>query len=247
MNEAPQGLRLQKWIAQAGLASRREAEQWIADGRVTVNRQVARLGQRIDPEQDIVTVDGRTIAAAQDKKVLLFYKPNGCVTTARDPQGRPTVMDYFKDVTTRLFPVGRLDYNTEGLLLLTNDGELANALMHPSREVAKTYLVKVRGAIQPQALSRLREGVHLEDGPTAPATVDKVRTAGATSWFELSIHEGRNRQVRRMCETVGYPVVRLKRIRLGELTLKGLKPGQYRSLTPQEIQVLKAQSSMKSV
>jgi len=228
--------RLQKLLAQAGLCSRRQAEQWIADGRVRVNGAIATIGQSGDPERDRIIVDHKPLVQpAQASVVCLLYKPVGYVTTSRDPQGRPTVLDLVRRIPGRLFPVGRLDLTTEGLLLLTNDGVLAHHLMHPSHQVPKTYLVKVRGTLTEEAALCLRRGVSLDDGPTAPAELTALRYSGFNSWFELTLHEGRNRQVRRMCEAVGYPVVRLKRIRYGFLDLAGLRSGQSRLLTAAEI------------
>lgn len=227
--------RLQKLIAAAGLASRREAEQWIAAGRVSINGRTAALGDGADPACDQVEIDGRPLPFREQKVYLLLNKPVGYVTTLRDPQGRPVVTDLVKSVSARLFPVGRLDLTTEGLLLLTNDGELAHRLAHPRHRVDKTYLVRVRGAFTEAARRRLEEGVALEDGLTAPATVDHVRAAGSHSWLHLTIREGRNRQVRRMCEAIGYPVSRLKRIRVAFMELGDLSPGKFRFLTAQEV------------
>lgn len=232
-------LRLQKLIAAAGLASRRTAEEWIAAGRVTVNGRVAGLGDSADPAADEVRLDGRMVKSSARLYYLLLYKPVGYVTTLRDPQGRPTVNELVSGIPTRLHPVGRLDLTTEGLLLLTNDGALTHHLAHPRHEVDKTYLVRVRGQVEKADLARLAAGVDLEDGPTAPARVDKVRFSGGHTWFELTIHEGRNRQVRRMCETLGHPVSRLKRVRYAFLDLGGLRAGQFRELTAAEVARLK--------
>jgi 23S rRNA pseudouridine2605 synthase len=231
--------RVQKLIAAAGLASRRQAERWIAAGRVTVNGRVVGLGDQADPEGDRIEVDGRPLRLEQPKVYLLLNKPAGYVTTARDPQGRKVVNDLLRDVKVRVFPVGRLDLNTEGLLLLTNDGELAARLTHPRHQVGKTYLVRVRGVLNSAARQRLEEGVELEDGLTAPARVAKVRLSGSHTWLELTINEGRNRQVRRMCEAVGHSVSRLKRVGLAFLLLEGLRVGQYRHLSPGEVKRLK--------
>lgn len=231
--------RLQKLLAAAGLASRREAERWIVAGRVTVNDVVAALGDGADPAVDRILVDGRPLRLVEPKYYLLLNKPAGYVTTRNDPEGRPIVTDLIKDIPARLHPVGRLDLTTEGLLLLTNDGELTNRLAHPRHEVEKVYLVRVRGIVSATARRQLEEGVLLEDGLTAPARVDNVRVSGNHTWLEIAIHEGRNRQVRRMCEAVGYPVSRLKRIRLAFLSLGSLPSGRYRSLTPEEVARLK--------
>jgi 23S rRNA pseudouridine2605 synthase len=232
--------RLQKLIAAAGLASRREAERWISAGRVTVNGRVAALGDQADPGRDRIAVDGRPLRSEEQKITLMLNKPVGYVTTARDPQGRKVVMELVRDIPARLFPVGRLDINTEGLLLLTNDGDLAARLSHPSHEVAKTYLVRIRGRLTDDERRRLEQGLQLEDGPTAPARVEKVRSSGSHTWLEMTITEGRNRQVRRMCEAVGHPVSRLKRIRMGFLDLGELRSGQHRLLTSGEVRRLKS-------
>lgn len=231
--------RLQKLIAAAGLTSRRKAEEWIAGGRVTVNGKVAELGTQADPGRDRIQVDGRPLPQAEVAVCLLLYKPVGYVTSRRDPQGRPVVTDLLRKVQARLFPVGRLDLNTEGLLLLTNDGDLAWRLSHPSHEVSKTYLVRLQGELSDRARSQLEAGVRLEDGLTAPARVTNVRRSGSHTWMELTIHEGRNRQVRRMCEAVGCPVSRLKRIRYAFLDLGDLRPGQYRRLDRDEVDRLR--------
>jgi 23S rRNA pseudouridine2605 synthase len=232
-------VRLQKLIAAAGLASRRQAEEWISAGRVTVNGQPAELGAQADPAVDHIEVDGRPLAAQERKLYVLLNKPTGYVVTLKDPQGRPVVTELVAGLPARLFPVGRLDYNTEGLLLLTNDGELAQRLAHPRHEIGKTYLVKVRGHLAPSTQERLVKGVLLDDGPTAPARIDQVRITTGHTWFEITIHEGRNRQVRRMCDAIGHPVARLKRIRLGFLELGDLPVGEYRQLTPAEVNRLK--------
>lgn len=231
--------RLQKVIAQAGIASRRKAEQLISAGRVRVNGEtVTELGTKVDEARDVIEVDGRVIKA-EDKHTYLFYKPKKVITSLSDPRGRKTVADYFRDVPVRLYPVGRLDYDTEGLLLMTNDGELANRLMHPRFEIEKSYLALVQGVPNESALSRLAKGVALEDGVTAPARVSTVRAMPKTAWIRLVIREGRNRQVRRMCEAVGHPVKKLIRERIGFLRAGGLKPGQYRALTVDEMKKLK--------
>jgi len=231
--------RLQKLIAAAGLASRREAERWIEQGRVTLNGRPAKLGERADPAKDRIEVDGKRLSAAEQNVYLMLHKPTGYVTTASDPEGRPTVLSLVHGTRARVFPVGRLDLNSEGLLLLTNDGELANRLMHPRHQVSKTYQVKVRGHLTPQDQVALEEGVALEDGKSAPARVANVRETRGHTWFELTIHEGRNRIVRRMCEALGYQVARLMRVRIDFLQLGDLRPGQWRPLSAAEVQRLK--------
>jgi 23S rRNA pseudouridine2605 synthase len=227
------GERLQKVLAQAGLGSRRACEELIAAGRVTVNGEVATLGSRADPEVDAIEVDGARIGVRQGLVHYLLNKPAGVVTTASDPQGRPTVVGLVP-AEPRVYPVGRLDADTEGLLVLTNDGELAHRLTHPSFGVDKEYLADVTGTPSRGALRRLREGVELEDGPTAPARVSLV----GDHTLRITIHEGRNRQVRRMCEAVGHPVRRLVRVRIGPLADRRLPPGEWRPLTQAEVRAL---------
>lgn len=231
--ERPEGVRLQKVLAQAGIGSRRVSEDLVAEGRVVVNGEVAVLGRRVDPDSDLVEVDGVPIGTAQGLAYYLLNKPRGVVTSASDPQGRRTVLDLVP-TQPRVAPVGRLDVHTEGLLLITNDGVLAYRLTHPSFGVDKEYLVEVRGAPSPSAVATLRRGVVLDDGKTAPA---KVAVLGA-SLLRITIHEGRNRQVRRMCEEIGHPVVRLVRSRIGPVTDRSLRPGQWRPLDQPEIRSL---------
>jgi len=231
--------RLQKVIAAAGLCSRREAERLIEAGKVSVDGRIASLGDRCDPQQAVVTVDGKELPQSEKLCYLLLNKPVGVVTTNRDPDGRRTVLDLLKDVPVRVYPVGRLDYNTSGLLLLTNDGELANRLAHPSHEVDKTYLVRIRGKLRREDRQKLERGVQLDDGPTAPALVRHVRSKGSHTWFEMTIHEGRNRQVRRMCEVLGYDVSRLARVGYAFLRLGDLPAGHCRPLTDPEVEALK--------
>ena len=231
MNEQPpQGERLQKVLARIGVGSRRTVEDLIAEGRVTVNGGPAVLGARIDVARDEVAVDGVVYSVVPDTVTYLLNKPAGVVTTASDPQGRPTVVELVP-TEPRVFPVGRLDYDTEGLLLLTNDGSLAHRLTHPSFGVEKEYLAHVRGTPSRAALRRLRHGIELDDGPTAPAQV----SAPEPGVLRITIHEGRNRQVRRMCEAVGHPVLRLVRTRIGPLVDARLGPGAWRALTAEEV------------
>jgi 23S rRNA pseudouridine2605 synthase len=233
----PEGERLQKVLARAGLGSRRVCEEFVADGRVTVNGEVAVLGRRVDVEHDAVALDGVPVVVRDDLVYYLLNKPVGYVSTASDPEGRPTVVELVPPAP-RVFPVGRLDYDTEGLLLLTNDGDLTHLLTHPRFGVVKTYLAEVEGEPTPATVRALREGVELDDGMTAPARVAVVQRHGATSAVELGIHEGRNRQVRRMCDAVGHPVIRLVRTRIGPLRDGSLKPGTWRALTPAEVRAL---------
>lgn len=227
--------RLQKLIARAGLASRRQAEAWIEEGRVLLNGTPARLGDQADPRVDEILVDGKKLCTAPEPVTVMLNKPRGYISTLKDPQGRRRVTDLVADLPQRLYPIGRLDYNTEGLLLMTNDGELAQRLSHPRHHVAKTYLVKVRGSLSAEKQQQLKTGIQLEDGMTLPAVLENVRGGRMTSWFELTIREGRNRQIRRMCEALGLQVVRLKRIRIGFLGLGSLKTGAYRPLSRKEI------------
>ena len=229
----PEGVRLQKILAQAGLGSRRACEELIAAGRVQVNGRVATLGGRADPEHDRVEVDGEPVGVRPGLVYYALNKPTGVVTTASDPQGRPTVVDLVPG-EPRVFPVGRLDADTEGLLLLTNDGDLAHRLTHPSHGVEKEYLAQVEGRPSRGALRALRDGVELDDGRTAPAKVAQV----ADDTLRITIHEGRNRQVRRMCEAVGHPVVRLVRTRIGSLSERRLAPGEWRELSREEVRAL---------
>lgn len=229
--------RLQKVMAACGVASRRECEKYITAGRVAVNgKTITELGTRVGP-RDTITVDGKPLRRLAAKRTILLYKPRGVVTTMKDPQGRRTVADLVAKLPQRLYPVGRLDYQTEGLLLMTNDGELAQHLTHPSHHVNKTYEVEVRGSVPEEKLDLLRLGVPLDDGLTAPALVyvKEVDTVKHVTKFTITIHEGRNRQVRRMCDFIGFPVKHLKRIQVGNLTLEGMKKGQYRDLTPEEL------------
>lgn len=228
-----EGERLQKVLAQAGLGSRRACEELIEEGRVTVNGEVAILGRRVETAADQVAVDGVVIGVAPGLVYYLLNKPRGVVSTAADPQGRPTVVEMVPD-DARVYPVGRLDTDTEGLLLLTNDGELTHRLTHPSFGVEKEYLVEVEGEPTRGTLRILREGVALDDGITAPAKVSAV----APSLLKVVIHEGRNRQVRRMCDAIGHPVERLVRVRIGDLTDRRLTPGEWRELTSDELRGL---------
>jgi 23S rRNA pseudouridine2605 synthase len=232
-------IRLQKLIAQAGLASRRKAESWIEEGLVTVNGDKAQLGDRADLAVDQVMVNGQPLKHAEQKVTVMLNKPRGYVSTLNDPEGRKLVSDLIIGIPERLFPIGRLDYNTEGLLLLTNDGDLAQGLSHPRYHVDKTYLVKALGELTVTMTQKLENGIELDDGKTAPAKIENIRGRGAHSWFEITIHEGRNRQVRRMCDTIGLQVLRLKRIRQGFLTLGTLPTGQFRALDNSEIARLK--------
>jgi 23S rRNA pseudouridine2605 synthase len=229
----PQGERLQKVLARIGFGSRRACEELIADGRVTVDGEVAELGRRVDPDVDCIVVDDVPVSIRPGLVHYLLNKPAGVVTTASDPQGRPTVLGMVPP-EPRVHTVGRLDIDTEGLLVVTNDGDLTYRLSHPRFGVDKEYLAEVEGTPRPAEIRRLREGVDLEDGRTAPARVARV----GPSVLRIVIHEGRNRQVRRMCEAVGHPVRRLVRTRFGPLADRSLPPGSWRSLTPEEVRAL---------
>lgn len=233
-------VRLQKMIADAGVASRRKAEELIVAGRVTVNGRVVReLGTKVDPARDHVKVDGRHLKPVPPQTFLVLNKPKGYVSSLSDPEGRPTITNLLHGVTLRVFPVGRLDFDSEGLLLLTNDGQMAQALLHPRYHVPKTYLIKVKGMLSDEKIASLERGVELEDGRTAPAQVKKVRKAVENSWVEITIHEGRKHQVKRMLEAVGHPVLKLTRIRFGPLSLGDLASGEYRYLTDREANTLR--------
>lgn len=231
--------RLQKIISAAGITSRRASEELILNGQVTVNGVVVtELGTKADSSVDMITVNGKPLKVSAERLYILLNKPAGYITALKDVQGRRLVTDLLKDVPERVYPVGRLDYNTEGLLLLTNDGEWANRLMHPRHEVEKEYHVRVRGKVLEQQLKRMADGVELEDGKTAPAVVRLVKSGEQHDWISVAIHEGRNRQVRRMCEAVSLSVVRLKRIRYGSLSLGNVREGQFRYLTEAEVNEL---------
>jgi 23S rRNA pseudouridine2605 synthase len=228
-------IRLQVLLAKAGIASRRHAEQMISSGRVRVNGDVVRvLGTKVDPDKDAIAVDGRAIEKTEPKVIVVLYKPDDVMTTLSDPEGRETVADLVKDEPYKLRPVGRLDYHTEGVLLLTTDGELANRLLHPRHHVPKTYLVKVGGHPDEKTLRKLRDGIELEDGRTRPAIVERVEEEGKACWLELILTEGRNRLVRRMCEAVHHRPLRVVRTAFATIDLGDLRPGQYRYLLPSE-------------
>ncbi|WP_347552912.1 pseudouridine synthase [Pseudalkalibacillus hwajinpoensis] len=235
--------RLQKVIAQAGVTSRRKAEGLIEEGRVKVNgKVVTELGTKVS---DRCKIEVNGIPVEREEPVyFLFYKPTGVISTVEDDKGRKAVTDYFHDIEERVFPVGRLDYDTSGALLLTNDGDFANKLMHPSYHVDKVYVVKVKGLVDKETIQKLERGVQLEEGKTSKARARILSTdkQKGKSIVELTIHEGKNRQVRRMFEALGYPVQKLKRERYGFLELTGLNPGDYRELKPYEVKQLRNQA-----
>jgi 23S rRNA pseudouridine2605 synthase len=235
--------RLQKILSTAGVASRRLSEELILQGRVSVNgKTVTELGTKADPGVDEIKVDGRRIKTEQRKRYVLLNKPRGYITTRSDPEGRPTVMELVQAVKEYIYPVGRLDYDSEGLLLLTNDGELAARLTHPRHEVEKVYEARVKGVPDDRILDRLARGVPIEGRRTAPAKIRAsepfAKGSGEQTIVEISIHEGRQRQVRKMFEAVGHPVVRLRRVRIGPLTDPEMPPGHWRELTPKEVALL---------
>lgn len=231
--------RLQKLIATAGIASRRHAEELITAGRVTVNGKVVKeLGTKADPERDHIKVNGKLInpqLKARDKIYVLLNKPRGFLSSVSDPEGRPLVTELLPPNLGRLYPVGRLDFNTEGLLLLTNDGDFTNHVTAARNRVEKVYEVKVKGAPPDGAIQRLRKGVTLDDGTrTAPAKIKKLNETQTNAWYEVLLHQGRNQQVRRMFELIGHSVLKLRRVRIGFLTDENLKPGHWRFLSPAE-------------
>jgi 23S rRNA pseudouridine2605 synthase len=231
--------RLQKVLAQAGVASRRGAEQLVVEGRVRVDGRVVReLGTKVDPRHSRVEVDGRRITA-EPRLYLVLNKPRGVMTTLSDPQGRTTVRDLLRGVGTRVAPVGRLDYHTSGVLLLTNDGEFQGVLTHPRGGVEKTYVAKVRGVLGDEALERWRRTIVVEGRATEPAKVRLLRHEPDKTWLEVTLREGRNRQVRRLGEAAGTPVLRLSRLAFAGVTSEGLRPGQWRHLTKEELSALK--------
>ncbi len=232
--------RLQKFLAQAGVASRRDAEKIIMQNRVKVNGKIVNeLGSKVDPNKDKVFVDGKKVAIKK-KLYYIFNKPRGVVTTLSDPEKRKTIGDFIKELPERVFSVGRLDYNTEGLLLLTNDGELSQMLMHPKYHVNKTYRVSAVGIVKEELLDKLRVGIRLEDGVTAPALVNIIEYQHEKNLtlFDITIHEGKNRQVRRMCDAIGHPVRYLKRTKFAGIVLNDLKRGKIRELEKFEVQNL---------
>jgi 23S rRNA pseudouridine2605 synthase len=238
--------RLQKILSTAGVASRRAAEEYIRQGRVSVNgHTVTELGTKADPDEDDIRVDGRRLKPSPRRRYILLYKPRGYITTRSDPQQRPTVIDLLTKGGVRdyVYPVGRLDYESEGLLLLTSDGDLAARLTHPSHGVAREYEARVKGIPDSHALERLSKGVVLDGRRTSAAEVELLKvldaSGGPQAVVSITIHEGRNRQVRRMCEAVGHPVVRLRRVRIGPITDPRIRPGEFRDLTAREIAALK--------
>lgn len=233
-------MRLQKFLALSGVASRRNAEKMISEGRVSVNHcRVTEMGIQVDEKSDMVEVDGTVVSIQEEKHYIAYNKPIGEVTTVSDPEGRATVMDKFRDYPVRLYPVGRLDYDSEGLILLTNDGDMMNHVLHPSREVSKVYLTKVSNQVTDDEISQLRRGVMIDGRLTSPASVRLIRQETFDTVLLISIHEGRNRQVRKMVDAVGHQVVSLKRVEFGPVSLGDLPAGKWRRLTESEIRRLK--------
>ena len=233
-------IRLQKYLVMCGIASRRTAEKIILEGRVSVNGQIiTEMGIQVDEDADTVTVDGRIIHPEKEKHYIAYNKPIGEVTTVSDPEGRATVMDKFTDYPVRLFPVGRLDYDSEGLLLLTNDGDMMNRVLHPSHEVIKTYWTKMSNHVSQEEIRALRKGVMVDGKLTSPASVRLIRENAFDTVLLIGIHEGRNRQVRKMAEAIGHKVVSLRRVGFGPVSLGDLPTGMWRPLTKEEISGLK--------
>jgi 23S rRNA pseudouridine2605 synthase len=231
--------RLQKILSETGIVSRRKAEDLILEGRVTVNGRIATIGMKADLTRDHIKVNGKLLLRPDPKVYLIFNKPGDVVTSLYDPEGRPTVKDFLKGVKYRVFPVGRLDYDSEGLLLLTNDGDFTHAVLHPSKKIPNTYLVKLKGFLEENEIEKLRTGIKLADGMTAPTKVQRVRKTENNSWLEITIYQGKKRQIRRMLEKVGHEVLKLRRIRIDGLEMGNLKPGVYRYLSAEEINKIK--------
>lgn len=235
-------MRVQKFLSKAGVCSRRKAEEYMLQGRVKINGSVCReLGTKVDPSQDRVDVDGTQVTLPESFIYLLVNKPGNMITSLEDPEGRPVITDLLPDRMPRVWPVGRLDWDSEGVILLTNDGKLTNLLTHPSHDVVKEYAVKVQGVIEPSSpkLDELREGLDIgDDELTRPAFVRVTRSTGRNTWLEIAIGEGRNRQVRRMFDAIGHRVMKLRRLRIGPLTIEGLAAGTYRSLLSDEVEAL---------
>lgn len=240
--------RLQKIIAHAGFASRREAETMIREGRVTVNgRVVTELGSKAHPTRDHIKVDGKLITQAEPHRYILLYKPKEVMTTVEDPEGRKTVIQLVKGVRERIYPVGRLDYHSEGLILLTNDGDLAFKVSHPKHGSVKTYHVKVRGVPEPRIVDKLQRGITIDGKRTLPCEIERMKTTGRSTgrgddegntWYEVKLREGRTQQIRKMFQAVGHPVSKLRRVAIGPLSDPQLTPGDWRELTPREVKML---------
>lgn len=232
-------MRINKFLAESGVGSRRACDKIIEEGRVKINGKVCSLGAEVDPVKDSVTFDGKKLGKVKKFEYYVMNKPKGCVCTVKDDKGRKTVMDYLPPLNVRVYPVGRLDYDSEGLLIFTNDGDFANRLTHPSNEIPKTYLVKIEGSIEESSLAKLRAGVVIDGVKTKKCNIKVVDEFKDFTKMHVTITEGRNREIRKMFETVGKEVVFLKRIKIGDLALHGLDRGECRKLTPEEIEYLK--------
>ena len=245
--------RLQKIIAHAGVSSRREAEAMIREGRVTLNgRVVTELGTRADPDRDHIKVDGKLITHAEPHRYILLYKPKEVMTTVEDPQGRRTVIDLVRGIRERIYPVGRLDFHSEGLVLLTNDGDLAFKVSHPTHGSVKTYSVKVRGVPDERMIDKLRRGITIDGKRTLPCDIERMHTTGkrddeGNSWFEVKLREGRTQQIRKMFQAIGHPVSKLRRVAIGPISDSKLTPGVWRELTKQEVKMLETMKELKVV
>jgi 23S rRNA pseudouridine2605 synthase len=237
--------RIHKIISEMGIASRRKAEDIIKEGRVTVSGRVATIGMKADPAREHIKLDGKLLSKREPRVYMMFHKPRNVVTSLHDPQGRPTVKDFLKGVKYRVFPVGRLDFDSEGMLFMTNDGDFAHAVLHPSKKISKTYLVKVKGVLEEEDIAKLRKGIKLKKRMTAPAMIKKTRKTEQNSWLEITIHEGRKRQIRRMLDIIGHPVLKLKRVRIDGIELGGLEPGALRYLTPEEVDMIKREARVE--
>ncbi len=240
-------MRLHKILSHAGISSRRKAEELIREGRVTVNgKVVTEAATNADISCDHIKINGKLITRLEPKVYILLNKPRGYITSLKDKEGRPTVIDLLKKVKLRVYPVGRLDYDTAGILLFTNDGDMAHALAHPRYMVPKTYLAKVRGIPNEVKIKRLNKGLLRIDGQQIPPAKTQIdRVSGENSWLRITIYEGQNRQIKRMCEAAGHPVSKLKRVRYASLTLSGLAPGAYRYLNSKEIEMLRTYMKRK--
>ena len=236
--------RIHKILSEMGIASRRKAEDIIKEGRVTVSGRVATIGMKVDPAREHIKLDGKLLTKREPRVYMMFHKPRNVVTSLHDPQGRPTVKDFLKGVKYRVFPVGRLDFDSEGMLFITNDGDFAQAILHPSKKIPKTYLVKVKGVLEEEEITKLRKGIKLKKRMTAPAMVKKTRKTEQNSWLEITIHEGKKRQIRKMLDIVGHPVLKLKRVSIDGIELGGLEPGALRYLTSEEINRVKREAGV---
>jgi 23S rRNA pseudouridine2605 synthase len=231
--------RLQKYLAECGIASRRKCEQLILDGKVKVNGKTIReLGVKVDPNKDVVEYNGKVVTKVNKNIYIMLNKPVGYITTVKDQFDRPSVID-FVNIDDRVYPIGRLDYDTSGLLLLTNDGDLANKLMHPRHKINKVYIAQIKGVPDKMKLDMFRNGLYIDNYKTAKAEIDILKVTNGNSTVRIVIHEGRNRQIRKMCELIGHPVLKLKRVKIGNLDIGNLKTGQWRYLSKDEVEYLK--------